>query len=112
MGSRPNSRALGRFQLDMGLMTIFRQAFRSLGRRWIQSLLSVLGIAVGVAAFICVVAIGNAGTSAVESQLQNLGDNFIWVEAGSRTGTVCAWGRRGTRSLVREMRMRFWNKCL
>jgi putative ABC transport system permease protein len=84
----------------MRLSTIFRQAFRSLGRHWIQSSLSVLGIAVGVAAFICVVAIGNAGTSAVESQLQNLGDNFIWVEAGSRNRSGMRMGARGTRSLV------------
>jgi putative ABC transport system permease protein len=86
--------------MSMRLSTIFRQAFRSLGRHWIQSSLSVLGIAVGVAAFICVVAIGNAGTSAVESQLQNLGDNFIWVEAGSRNRNGMRMGARGTRSLV------------
>ena len=84
----------------MRLSTIFRQAFRSLGRHWIQSVLSVLGIAVGVAAFVCVVAIGNAGTSAVESQLQNLGDNFVWIEAGSRSRNGMRMGARGTRSLV------------
>ncbi len=85
----------------MKFVTICRQAFRSLGRHWIQSVLSVLGIAVGVAAFICVVAIGNASTSAVESQLQNLGDNMIWVEAGSRSRNGLRMGARGTRSLVR-----------
>ena len=82
------------------MFAIFRQAARSLGRHWIQSALSVLGIAVGVAAFICVVAIGNAGTSAVEDQLKNLGDNFIWIEAGSRNRNGIRMGARGTRSLV------------
>src|SRR5882724_9338459 len=85
----------------MNVVAIFRQAARSLSRHWIQSVLSVLGVAVGVAAFICVVAIGNAGTSAVESQLQNLGDNFIWIEAGSRNRNGMRMGARGTRSLVR-----------
>src|SRR5947207_483044 len=84
----------------MNLLTIVRQAARSLTRHWIQSVLSVLGIAVGVAAFVCVVAIGNAGTSAVEDQLKNLGDNFIWVEAGSRSRNGIRNGARGTRSLV------------
>jgi len=84
----------------MNLLTIIRQAARSLTRHWIQSVLSVLGIAVGVAAFVCVVAIGNAGTSAVEDQLKSLGDNFIWVEAGSRSRNGIRNGARGTRSLV------------
>lgn len=84
----------------MNLLTIIRQAARSLTRHWIQSVLSVLGIAVGVAAFVCVVAIGNAGTSAVEDQLKNLGDNFIWIEAGSRSHNGIRNGARGTRSLV------------
>lgn len=84
----------------MNLFTILHQAARSLSRHWIQSVLSVLGIAVGVAAFVCVVAIGNAGTSAVEDQLKNLGDNFIWIEAGSRNRNGIRNGARGTRSLV------------
>src|SRR5215468_9206441 len=82
------------------MLAIFRQAARSLSRHWIQSGLSVLGIAVGVAAFICVVAIGNASTNAVEQQLRNLGDNFIWVEAGSRSRNGIRVGTRGIRSLV------------
>ena len=84
----------------MNLLAILRQAAGSLTRHWIQSVLSVLGIAVGVAAFVCVVAIGNAGTSAVEDQLKSLGDNFIWVEAGSRSRNGIRNGARGTRSLV------------
>ena len=84
----------------MTLRTILRQAARALRRNWIQSALSVLGIAVGVAAFICVVAIGNASTNAVEEQLKNLGDNFIWIEAGSRSRNGIRMGSRGIRTLV------------
>ena len=84
----------------MNLYAIARQAFRALTRNWLQSVLSILGIAVGVAAFISVVAIGNAATTAVENQLKSLGDNFIWIEAGSRTRNGLRAGARGTRSLV------------
>ncbi|HTC77554.1 MAG TPA: ABC transporter permease, partial [Terriglobales bacterium] len=84
----------------MNLRTILRQAARALSRNWIQSALSVLGIAVGVAAFICVVGIGNASTSAVEDQLKSLGDNFIWIEAGSRSRNGIRMGSRGIRTLV------------
>ena len=84
----------------MNLGNVLRESRTSLRRHWIRSLLTVLGIAVGVGAFICVVAIGNAGSSSIEDQLQSLGDNFIWVEAGSRTRGGMRMGARGTRSLV------------
>ena len=41
-----------------------------------RSILTVLGITIGIAAVICVVAIGKAGQARVEQQLNNLGDNF------------------------------------
>ncbi|MBZ5597466.1 MAG: ABC transporter permease [Acidobacteriia bacterium] len=84
----------------MNLKTVLHQAFVTLQRNWIRSGLTILGIAVGVGAFICVVAIGNAGSSRIEDQLQSLGDNFIWVEAGSRIRGGMRAGSRGTRSLV------------
>ncbi|HVO82492.1 MAG TPA: ABC transporter permease [Terriglobales bacterium] len=84
----------------MNLKNVLHQAFVTLQRNWIRSGLTILGIAVGVGAFICVVAIGNAGSSRIEDQLQSLGDNFIWVEAGSRIRGGMRAGSRGTRSLV------------
>src|SRR5581483_9953573 len=84
----------------MRLHTILREAFVTLTRNKIRSILTILGIAVGVGAFICVVAIGNAGSSSIEDQLQSLGDNFIWIEAGSRLRSGLRMGSRGTRSLV------------
>ncbi len=88
------------YWVGMNLHTVLREAWTSLQRHWIRSLLTVLGIAVGVGAFICVVAIGNAGSSSIEDQLQSLGDNFIWVEAGSRMRNGMRLGARGTRSLI------------
>jgi len=63
-------------------------------------MLTILGISVGVGAFICVVAIGNAGSSSIEKQLKNLGDNFIWVEAGSRSRSGVRYGARADRTLI------------
>jgi putative ABC transport system permease protein len=68
----------------MKLKNIIREATAALKRNWVRSVLTILGISVGVGAFICVVAIGNAGSSSIEKQFQDLGDNFIWIEAGSR----------------------------
>src|SRR6266581_3066133 len=84
----------------MNFKTILREAFIALNRNWIRSVLTILGIAVGVGSFICVIAIGNAGTSSIEDQLQSLGDNFVWIEAGSRARNGMRMGARGSRTLV------------
>ena len=84
----------------MNSKALFREAFVALRRNWLRSVLTILGISVGVGAFICVVAIGNAGSSKIEDQLQSLGDNFVWIEAGSRTRNGIRAGARGSRSLV------------
>ena len=84
----------------MNFKTILREAFIALNRNWIRSVLTVLGIAVGVGSFICVIAIGNAGSSSIVDQLQSLGDNFIWIEAGSRARNGMRMGARGSRTLV------------
>jgi putative ABC transport system permease protein len=84
----------------MNFKNIFREATAALRRNWVRSVLTILGISVGVGAFICVVAIGNAGSSSIEKQLQNLGDNFIWIEAGSRAKNGVRYGARADRTLI------------
>src|SRR6059058_5080739 len=84
----------------MKLKNIICEATAALKRNWLRSILTILGISVGVGAFICVVAVGNAGSSSIEKQLQNLGDNFIWIEAGSRARNGVRYGARGDRTLI------------
>src|SRR5437588_10377584 len=84
----------------MDFKAVIREAFTALRRNGIRSVLTILGIAVGIGAFICVIAIGNAGTSKIEDQLQSLGDNFIWIEAGSRARNGVRYGARGDRTLI------------
>lgn len=57
---------------------------------------------VGIAAVIWVVAIGRAGTALAEAELDKLGDNLVWVEAGSRNVAGVRTGSHGTTSLVPE----------
>src|ERR1700674_4246127 len=84
----------------MNLKNIIREATAALRRNWVRSVLTILGISVGVGAFICVVAIGNAGSSSIEKQLQNLGDNFICIEAGSRARNGVRYGPRSDPTLI------------
>jgi putative ABC transport system permease protein len=79
---------------------LLQSSLVALLRNKMRSLLTVLGITIGIAAVICVVAIGNAGQSQVEEQLNNLGDNFVWVEAGGRSVNGVRTGTHDTTSLV------------
>jgi putative ABC transport system permease protein len=84
----------------MDSSTLAAAAVGSLLRNKLRSALTVLGITIGIAAVICVVAIGRAGQSRVEEQMRNLGDNFVWIEAGGRAVNGVRTGARGTKTLV------------
>lgn len=82
--------------------SIWSEAMKSLRRNLIRTILTVLGLIVGIAAFICVVGVGRAGSAKVERELQKLGDNMIWIEAGSRATNGVRFGTRETSSLTLE----------
>jgi putative ABC transport system permease protein len=84
----------------MNYEAIVRSAFLSMIRNKTRSALTVLGITIGIGAVICVVAIGNAGQARVEQQLNNLGDNLVWVEAGGRAVNGIRTGSHGTNTLT------------
>lgn len=84
----------------MWLQLIVRESLRALVRNKMRSLLTVLGITIGIGAVICVVEIGQAGSKQVEKQLDNLGENFIWIEAGSRAPNGIRTGSHGTKTLT------------
>jgi putative ABC transport system permease protein len=86
--------------IDISLSLFCREAVRSLSRNKLRSALSAIGIAIGIAAVVCVVAIGTAGSQRAEQQLQNLGDNLIWIEAGSRNVNGVRSGSHGMTSLT------------
>jgi putative ABC transport system permease protein len=78
------------------------EALRAIARNKLRSALAGLAIMIGIAAVVCVVAIGRAGSRRAEEQLQSLGDNFVWVEAGSRAPSGVRTGTHGTTSLTLE----------
>jgi len=80
----------------------FREAVRALSRNKLRSTLAAIAIMIGIGAVVCVVAIGRAGSRRAEEQLQNLGDNFVWIEAGSRAPNGVRTGSHGTASLTLE----------
>ena len=84
----------------MNYLALLTSSVRALLRNKMRSVLTVLGITIGIAAVICVVGIGKAGQARVEQQLNNLGDNFVWIEAGGRAVNGVRTGPRGTKTLT------------
>jgi putative ABC transport system permease protein len=64
-------------------VTAMRIALRALARNRMRTLLTILGIMVGIAAVICTVALGEGSAALIHQQMVNLGDNFVWIENGS-----------------------------
>jgi putative ABC transport system permease protein len=85
-------------RLAARLVTV--EAVRSLARNKMRSGLAMLGILVGVATVIWVIAIGTAGTAQALSALDDLGDNLVWIEAGSRNAAGVRTGTHGMQTLV------------
>src|ERR1022692_496746 len=84
--------------LRMWMFIFCREAIRSLLRHKLRSALTTLGITIGIAAVVLVVAIGQAGKERAEDALQALGDNLVWVEAGSRNIAGVRTGTHGPTS--------------
>ncbi len=76
------------------------EAARALWRNLLRSVLTSLGIAVGVAAVVLVVAVGKAGSDSALAALADLGDNLVWIEAGGRNINGVRTGAHGTTSLT------------
>ncbi len=84
----------------LDLRTLLPEALGALASNKLRTGLTMLGITIGIAAVICTVAIGEGGSSRIREQLQSLGDNFVWVEAGSRNFRGVRTGTGATKTLT------------
>lgn len=82
----------------MRLGTTFRTSLRALRRNKMRSLLTALGIIIGVGAVIAMVSIGNGAKAQVESQIAGLGENVMLVMSGNvnSRGMSSGFGGAGT----------------
>ena len=82
----------------MRVGSTFNVAFRALRRNKMRSVLTALGIIIGVAAVVAMVGIGNGAKAQVEAQIASLGENVILIFSGSTTasGIRTGWGGAGT----------------
>ena len=68
------------------LWNVLLLSIREIRRNVLRSLLTMLGIIIGVAAVIIMVTLGNGATAQVTEQIASLGSNLLMVTPGQRMG--------------------------
>jgi|SRR5579875_127020 len=81
---------------------IIRVSLRALARNKMRTILTMLGIIIGVGAVICTVAIGQGAAQQVQEQIQSLGDNMIFISAGSVNVGGVHMGSQATKTLTAQ----------
>jgi putative ABC transport system permease protein len=69
----------------MSLAALLKVALRALAVNKLRSALTMLGIIIGVAAVIVMVAVGAGAQARVEEQIRSLGSNLLLILSGART---------------------------
>jgi len=67
----------------MSVLMILRIALKALGRNKMRTALTMLGMIIGVAAVITMVALGTGAQSSIEAQIQSAGTNVIIISTGN-----------------------------
>jgi putative ABC transport system permease protein len=72
----------------MGIRDTLRIAFKAMRRNKVRSILTMLGVIIGVASVIAMIALGSGARAAIDEQIQSQGTTLIYVSSGS-------WNRGG-----------------
>jgi putative ABC transport system permease protein len=86
----------------MRLGATFKVAGRALRKNKLRSILTALGIIIGVGAVIAMVSIGNGAKAQVQAQIASLGQNILQVFSGSVTSSGIRTGFGGAGTLKIE----------
>ena len=83
----------------MSFGMILKVALKALNRNKIRSVLTMLGIIIGVGAVIAMVALGQGVRKQVQEEIAAIGTNTLWIRAGSRR----SWGIRSGAGTVNTL---------
>jgi putative ABC transport system permease protein len=86
----------------MDFTATLKIALRALARNKMRSVLTMLGIIIGVGAVIAMVGVGQGAQQKVQDQIASMGTNLLFVSSGTvtRGGLHMGWGQ--TKTLVYE----------
>ncbi|MBZ5649698.1 MAG: ABC transporter permease [Acidobacteriia bacterium] len=95
----------------MDLLAIVRIAMRALARNKLRSMLTMLGIIIGVGAVIAMVSVGQGAQQQAQQQIAAMGSNMLFVQSGTvnRGGMRMGWG--ATKTLVYDDLVAIMREC-
>ena len=86
----------------MNFMAALRSAWRALASNALRSMLTMLGIIIGVAAVITMIAVGAGATERVQEQMKGLGSNIMLVIPGGVTSGGVRLGAQTAQGLTED----------
>jgi putative ABC transport system permease protein len=95
----------------MRLWSIIKVAIHALGRNKLRSILTMLGIIIGVGAVIGMVSIGQGAQMMVQDQIQSIGTNIIFVWPGSISSGGVRLGAGAVSTLTDEDVLAIEREC-
>src|SRR6202045_3754267 len=84
----------------MDFLLTLQIALRALLRNKMRSILTMLGIIIGVGAVIAMIGIGQGADQTVQKQIATLGSNMLFITSGSATGGGLRMGNGSTKTLL------------
>jgi putative ABC transport system permease protein len=86
----------------MNMLAVLRIALKALRVNKLRSSLTMLGMIIGVAAVIAMIAIGSGAQERVRQQIKNLGSNLILIFPGSTTASGVRLGTGAAQTLTED----------
>ena len=86
----------------MNSREVMRSSLQALAANKMRTVLTLLGIIIGVAAVICAVAIGEGASQQVQAQIQSMGSNMLFIMSGSVNRGGVHMGEQATKTLTAE----------
>jgi putative ABC transport system permease protein len=88
-----------------------RIAIRALNRNKVRSLLTMLGVIIGVASVITMVAIGQGATSSVQKQIESLGQSQYMILPGATSSGAVSFGTGSAQTLTPNDALAIEREC-
>jgi putative ABC transport system permease protein len=86
----------------MNLVESLRMALRGLAANKMRSALTMLGIIIGVAAVIALMGVGRGASAAIDSQINSMGTNLLFVSPGSTSDSGVRTAQGSAQTLTYE----------
>jgi putative ABC transport system permease protein len=95
----------------MELIAVVRIAMRALARNKMRSILTMLGIIIGVGAVIAMVGLGQGAQQQVQQQIAAMGSNLLFVGSGTVNRGGLRMGSGATKTLVYQDLVAILREC-